>query len=226
MKLLALEAGGAVLGAALFEDGRPVASAQQSALQRQAETLAPLVQRLLAAQGWSASDLNVVACGLGPGSFTGLRSSLAFGRGLQLGVPGMTLAGVPTLHAWAEAFAPQKDHEISVLLDGRRGQAYRARLRRQGGSWVEALPSALIDLRDALAEAGDDAGAALLSDMEPMRLAPLVAVPVQLESPALALAVGRLGLRALEAGKLPHWEPLYLRRSEAEILWDKLHPKP
>lgn len=227
MRLLALEAGGAVLGAALYEDGRPLASVHQGALQRQAETLAPLVQQLLAGQGWKAGDLGAVACGLGPGSFTGLRSSLAFGRGLQLGVPGLQLVGVPTLQAWAEAFAPQKE-EVVVLLDGRRGQVYRARLRRTTDAWQNVMPSALVDLKDAMAElqgAGPAAAAALLSDLAPERLAPLAPLHVRLESPGLALAVGRLGLKALEAGVLPDWEPLYLRRSEAEILWDKLHPK-
>lgn len=224
MRLLALEAGGPVLGAALFEDGQAVASAHHLAPQRQAESLAPMVQALLQGQHWPAQSLNAVACGLGPGSFTGLRSSLAFGRGLQLGSPSMKLVGVPTLHAWAEAFAPQKVDEVLVLLDGRRGQAYRARLRRRGVGWQEMLPSALLDLKDVLPEAAADP-VLLLSDMSPERLLPLVPEALVLDSSELVQAVGRLGLRALQGEALPDWEPIYLRRSEAEILWDKLHPK-
>lgn len=222
MRLLALEAGGTVLGAALFEGSRAVDSAFLRAPQRQTEQLAPLVDGLLRRQGWRAAELGAVACGLGPGSFTGLRSSLAFGRGLSLGVEGLRLAGVPTLAAWAEAFAPADVSRVRVLLDGRRGQVYRGLLERRGGAWADRIDAALISLEAARAEAVD--GACLLSDLaeDALGLAP---APVDLESPALALAVGRLGAAALEAGTSPvDWEPRYLRRSEAELLWEKLHP--
>lgn len=206
MKLLALEAGGVVLGAALYEGGQPVASTFERAPQRQTERLAPLVQGLLAQAGWRAQDLDAVACGIGPGSFTGLRSSLAFGRGLQLGKPGLRLIGVSTLEAWAEAFSPVGAERAWVLLDGRRGQVYRGAYARQGGLWAERQLSALLDLGAAQAPEGETS----LGDLQ--------SGPP--DSADLALAVGRLALAGRDAG----WEPLYLRRSEAEILWDRLHP--
>jgi len=210
MRLLALEAGGPLLGAALFEHGACVAAAVEAAPQRQTERLAPLVRKLLDGHGWKAGQLEAVACGVGPGSFTGLRSSLAFGTGLALAVPGLRLLGVPTLHVWAEAYAQDQAADVLVLLDGRRGQAYRGRLRRSAaGGWEDALPQALLDLPEAL----DQAPACVVGDLAP------AAVPGDGEE--RVRAVGRLAL----AGDLAPWEPLYLRRSEAEILWDKLHPK-
>jgi tRNA threonylcarbamoyladenosine biosynthesis protein TsaB len=208
MKLLALEAGGPLLGAALFEGGQCVAAAVESAPRRQTERLAPLVRKLLEGSGWQASQLRALACGVGPGSFTGLRSSLAFGTGLSLAVPGLRLMGVPTLHVWAEAYAPAGAQELLVLLDGRRGQAYRARVRRGSHGWEDALPPALLDLDVALVQAP----ACLVGDV-----APAVAPE---DGDQRVRAVGRLAL----AGDLAPWEPLYLRRSEAEILWEKLHP--
>jgi tRNA threonylcarbamoyladenosine biosynthesis protein TsaB len=209
MRLLALEAGGPLLGAALFEGGACVASAVEAAPQRQTERLAPLVLRLLEGSGWAPAQLQAVACGVGPGSFTGLRSSLAFGTGLALAVPGLRLLGVPTLHVWAEAYAPGGVRDLLVLLDGRRGQAYRARLRRGAQGWEDALEPALMDLDAAL----DQAPACVVGDLPPA-VAPA-------DGDERVQAVGRLAL----AGDLAPWEPLYLRRSEAELLWDKLHPK-
>jgi tRNA threonylcarbamoyladenosine biosynthesis protein TsaB len=217
MRLLALEAGAAVLGAALFEGGRAVAQAHLSAPQRQTEALAPLVRGLLESAAWQASSLGAIACGVGPGSFTGLRSSLAFGQGMALGIPGLALWGVATLEAWAEAFCPPQSHQAWVLLDGRRGQAYRGAYRREGARWAEELAPALLDL-DA-ARPPDDRP--ILSDRAELCRG---AQPV-LDSPALALAVGRLALAAQADGQPDAgWDPRYLRRSEAEILWERLHP--
>jgi tRNA threonylcarbamoyladenosine biosynthesis protein TsaB len=218
--MLALEAGGAVLSAALFEDGAELGQAWLRAPQRQTEQLAPLVMGLLRSRDWKASQVGALACGKGPGSFTGLRSSLAFGAGWALAVDGLVLAPVPTLTAWAEAFAPQDAGEVLVLLDGRRGQAYRARLRREAGIWADVIPPALIDLAADL-----DPGLALLPLITDLP-APtgFQALPLPPDGAALASAVGRLAWGSLQRGEAPApWEPEYLRRSEAELLWERLH---
>lgn len=220
MRLLALEAGAAVLGAALFDGPKPLAQACVHAPQRQTESLAPLVRQLLAEAAWAPESLDAVACGVGPGSFTGLRSSLAFGQGLALARPGLRLLGVATLEAWAEAFTPIGSEHAAVLLDGRRGQAYAGAYRRDGGGWQALWEPALLDLDEARRRSSGMA--CVLSDIPAERRG---AEP-DLGSPALALAVGRLALAALREGRTDAgWGPRYLRRSEAEILWERLHPK-
>jgi tRNA threonylcarbamoyladenosine biosynthesis protein TsaB len=213
MKLLALEAGGPVLSAALCVDGVERAAAFRVAPRRQTEDLTPLVAELLRGAGLTPAALDAVACGVGPGSFTGLRSSLAFGRGLSLGRPGLRLLGVATLEAWAEAYASTAK-EVWVLLDGRRGQVYRGAYRRSPeGFWDAIVEPALLPEQEARAAAGP----VIVGDLPDHAPAP---------GPQLAQAVARLALAALAAGRpAAAWEPRYLRRSEAEILWERLHPK-
>jgi tRNA threonylcarbamoyladenosine biosynthesis protein TsaB len=209
-----LEAGGERISAALFEAGRCVAQGFEEARQRQTERLAPLVQGLLQAQDWPAASLNGIAAGRGPGSFTGLRSCLALGQGLAVG-SNARLLGVNTLEAWAQASGQQK---LAIALDGRRGQVYFGRFEKLGQDWRSLEAPALLDREEAWSHLG---ALPLCSDLE-AALWPSGAKPVALpEGAALAVGVGELAL----AGIALPWEPLYLRRAEAEILWEKLHPK-
>lgn len=88
-----------------------------------AQTL-PLAAAVLAGAGLRFSDVDLVAVGTGPGTFTGLRIGVATARALAHGT-GATLVGVPTLTALA---AGVEGHEGPVLacLDARRGELFVA----------------------------------------------------------------------------------------------------
>jgi tRNA threonylcarbamoyladenosine biosynthesis protein TsaB len=93
-----------------------------------AEALAPAGSAALAAAGLSPRDLDRIAVVSGPGSFTGLRSSLAFARGLARAANAL-LVPVPTFEAASEALPSPPDADF--LLDALRGEVHRR--RRRGG---------------------------------------------------------------------------------------------
>ena len=210
-RLLSLDAGGERISAALFSEGRCVASAFEEARQRQTERLAPLVQALLEKAQWPAHSLGAIAVGRGPGSFTGLRSSLALAQGLGAAA-GARLIGTNTLEAWAEASGLST---VAVALDGRRGQVYFAKYSKEAEGWEANSAPALMDKAEALQGLKDWP---LRGDLDPQDIPP---------GAALAEAVGRLAWARWkgQTGEPLDWEPLYLRRAEVEILWEKLHPK-
>jgi tRNA threonylcarbamoyladenosine biosynthesis protein TsaB len=197
---LAIDTSGPSLGLAAIEEGAPRLERLLEAPRRQSESLAPLVESALSELGWAARSLDALALSLGPGSFTGLRVGLAFAKGLHFST-GCALIGIPTLAAWAEG----STGEVQVWLDARRGQVYRGRFR----DGVE-LDSRMLALAEAEAGRG---GVPVLGDaLDPgARLAPA--------------RLARLGWARLVSGKTDEpagLEPLYLRRPEAEILWEKL----
>jgi tRNA threonylcarbamoyladenosine biosynthesis protein TsaB len=199
MKLLAIESSSKELALAAFEDGQLKLELKAEAMMRQNESLAPLAQKLFEALHWKASELGAVAISLGPGSFTGLRTGLAFAKGLCFANQAL-LIGVPTLDAWAEG------HPLAeVWLDARRGMVYRYRPGKE---------SAMLSLEKAQAELGD--GVQVLGDLNGG------------EAPGAA-AIGKIALRRLAAGERDQaalLEPIYLRRPEAEILWEQRHLSP
>lgn len=89
-------------------------------------TLIPLIQQLLADAGLSLRELDAIAFGRGPGSFTGLRTACSVAQGLGFGA-GVRLLPIDTLHAVAE----EAHHRfgvtrVVVALDARMDQVYTA----------------------------------------------------------------------------------------------------
>ncbi len=82
------------------------------------------VEEILRSAGLGAADLDGLACAVGPGSFTGVRVSLAAMQGIAL-ARGLPLAGVSTLEAlaWNAPFCARR---IVPLLDARKGELYAA----------------------------------------------------------------------------------------------------
>jgi tRNA threonylcarbamoyladenosine biosynthesis protein TsaB len=88
-----------------------------------AQTLLEDVDALLRQAGAHPSDLDRLAVGLGPGSFTGVRIGLAVARGLALSLdlPGSGVSTLAALAAGASGALPVVDakrREVFTLLDG------------------------------------------------------------------------------------------------------------
>jgi tRNA threonylcarbamoyladenosine biosynthesis protein TsaB len=143
--------------------GRVLASLENEGQTGDAARLPGMVAELLRAQALSARDITMVAVSVGPGSFTGLRASLAFAQGLAggTGIPviGVTVAEALALASRAEA----GERPLWCALDARQGRIF---LHRGGApeAWEVASLSQPPLPPTAVALAGDAAellGAAL-----------------------------------------------------------------
>ena len=118
--------------------------------------LLPQVQRLLAEAGWALSDLQAIAFGRGPGSFTGLRTACAVAQGLAYGTrtpehpDGLPLLAVDSLLALAEqaraddaADGQPPPAHIVALLDARMDEIYLSAYALKGGALQALGPARL-----------------------------------------------------------------------------------
>ncbi len=138
MRLLAMDTAWGASSAALMEDGTLTHHFMDPATQQQATGLVPAIADMLDAAEQRLEAIDVLACTVGPGSFTGLRIGMAAAQGMALATDA-PLLGVSTLECVAHAVLaqhPEIDH-VLVVLDARRKQYYTERFTRAD---AEAVP--------------------------------------------------------------------------------------
>lgn len=146
MRILAIETSCARGSAALVEDGRLVAVRARDQENAHAEGIPLLIDELMAEAGWRPSELDRLATGVGPGSFTGLRMGIAFLIGIAQGLD-RPLIGIGSLRAMAAA-APRELAGLRIpLLDARRDELFVAAYTADG---AEALAPCAVGRAGAL----------------------------------------------------------------------------
>lgn len=132
MNILAFDTSTDYCSAALWRDGACVERAV-AAGQSHSSLLMQMVDEVLAESQLKLQDLDGVAYGEGPGSFTGLRIACAVAQGLAFSAD-LPVAGIGTLRAMATASEASR---VICCLDARMQEVYHAAYERQDGVWQE-----------------------------------------------------------------------------------------
>ncbi len=112
--------------------------------QAHSERVLPMVHAALAEAGWTLANLDGLAFGAGPGSFTGIRIGCGVAQGLALGAD-LPVVPIPTLAAIAqEVFRTRGWERVLACLDARMREVYTAAFVRSGGEWREVAPPAVL----------------------------------------------------------------------------------
>ena len=123
LKLLAIDTTESACSAALLVDGE-IYSCLESADRGHSERILPMMQSLLAEAGFGLHELDSLAFGRGPGSFTGLRIAAGVIQGTALGA-NLPVVPVSTLRALAQG--AHRVHGVSDVLsalDARMAEVY------------------------------------------------------------------------------------------------------
>ena len=231
MTILAMDTATMVSSVAVAAEERVLAELTAETRFTHSETLVANIEEVLRLADVKREELSAVAVSLGPGSFTGLRIGLAAAKAIAyaLSIP---LVGVPTLEVLAAAF-PSPGAVVASLIDAQKGNGYFALYRFTETGLVcekdgcvaspEEIADAIANEESPVTLAGDFARKLMQKGVELPKNASLA--PITHIMPRAALVAARAVVRLKNGeGKSPmELEPIYVRRSEAEVLWEKRH---
>lgn len=242
--LLAIDTSTSSLTIALTKGREQIGERHNYAERNHSLYLVPMVQELLESSGMLPENLDAIAVGVGPGSYTGVRIGVTVAKTMAwtLGKP---VYGVSSLEAMAYGAAAEHARSgrtwLVPLMDARRGQVYTGLFEADASAsensekhveWhrhqpdgIRLLDGWLAELRRIATERQKPDSIAFIGEVEPFRAAiaafgeewsgRIAAVPFDMQ----AVAVGRLALPLFERGEPgdPHGLlPNYTQLAEAE----------
>ena len=229
MPILAIDTATMVSSVAVADKDRLLAELTVQTRLTHSETLLPHVEQVLKMAGVEKAALDGVAVSLGPGSFTGLRIGLAAAKAIAYGLD-IPIFGIPTTEALAWHY-PVPGVAVVPFIDAQKGNVYSAVYQWQEEGFAEISPVQVYTMEEALELCGAQPVHVLaVGDMAVKRLAGREDLPsnVQVPPPHVVMPraanVAMAGLKRLAAGQedsVMNLEPVYIRRSEAEVLWEK-----
>jgi tRNA threonylcarbamoyladenosine biosynthesis protein TsaB len=207
VKILALDTCLSACQAAVWEDGRTLASVSEPMARGHQERLAPMIAEAVAAAGLAFAALDRIGVTVGPGSFTGLRVGLAFAKGLALALDAPCV-GVGALEALAEA-GPGL---CVACIDARRGQVYLQAFA--DGRAVMAPDVLAVEIAAArLAELWSGGPVVLSGSGAPLLAGVLPAARIEADALPDPLKIAKIAAAARPPFAPPR--PLYLRAPDA-----------
>lgn len=227
MRILAIDTATEACSVALYNDGSTLAHFELCPREH-TQRILPLVKDILSESGVSLAELDALAFGRGPGSFTGVRIGIGIAQGLALGAS-LPMAGVSTLATMAQgAWRKTGATRVLAAIDARMGEVYWAEYQRdERGVWhgeeseavlkPEAVAARLAQLSGTWATVGT--GWQAWPEMGTASSLDLVDGGVSLPEAEDMLPIALHLLSLNQTVAVEQAEPVYLRN---EVAWKKL----
>ncbi len=233
MSILSIDTSSQVSSVAVLSAERVAAEISMQGALTHSETLMPHIETALRMARVEKSELEGIAVSIGPGSFTGLRIGLASAKMMAYALH-IPLIAVPTLEALVHHYICE-GVRLVPMMDAQKGNVYAQEFswRADGDALIlqEERSLAIMPLTEVIAGLENaEQPVILLGDA--MQKKTTLALPANVRLAPIharmprAACVGLAALTRLARGEMDDpvtVVPLYLRRSEAEVLWEKRH---
>ncbi|WP_298775047.1 tRNA (adenosine(37)-N6)-threonylcarbamoyltransferase complex dimerization subunit type 1 TsaB [uncultured Shewanella sp.] len=223
--ILALDTCTESCSVALMTDGR-VYQQQVDAPREHSQRLLPMVESVLNQAQLKVNNIDYIAYGRGPGSFTGIRICTSMTQGLALGLD-VPVIGISTLAAMAQiAIEKEAAKQVFCAIDARMGEVYWGQFIDVNG--IATLVGAErvsrpeeVEIQLDISASIDCAGTGFDAYPELLRLSDNMTLCEQAKFPQASamLALAEFGMRKGDATSVDELAPVYLRDT---VTWKKL----
>lgn len=220
--ILCIETGTDICSVGIARDGELLSLRESDEGRDHARKVGVFVDELLHETGIAPDDLDAVAVGKGPGSYTGLRIGVSFAKGLCYGLQKPLLA-VGSLDALVEV--AREDYEAGIIsvdnwekarlcpmVDARRMEVYAQLFDTQGRALTEV--SAEVISEESFAAYRNEACPFVIFGNGARKCAEILQGATFIEVTPSARGLARLAQQALDEGRredIAYFEPFYLK---------------
>ena len=156
MTILALEFSSPQRSVAVLRTGGTAIAAEVVETGGHGTNAFKMTEQVLAEAKIEREQIEVMAVGLGPGSYTGIRAAISLAQGWQL-ARGVKLLGVSSADCLAaQARAEKIPGRVSVVIDAQRNEFYLATYEIAADGWREITPLKILSLAEVQSRAGAD----------------------------------------------------------------------
>lgn len=225
--ILAIDTATEACSVALLHNGQ-ISSLDELSPRTHTQRILPMVDELLAKAGLSLKQVDALAFGRGPGSFTGVRVGVGIAQGLAMGA-NLPVVPVSNLLTMAQA-AYEKTGATNVvaLIDARMNEVYFAQYERVGQCWQAIVAEQVCSPEHAISQIQPKdntvvvgTGWVAYSQFSDAQLSLLVS-DITLPSAKSMLTFAEFELAQGNTQSALQIEPVYLRN---EVTWEKLPHK-
>ena len=220
--ILCIETGTDICSVGIARDGELLSLRESDEGRDHARKVALFVDELLHETGIAPDDLDAVAVGKGPGSYTGLRIGVSFAKGLCYGLR-KTLVAVGSLDALAEV--AREDYEAGIIsvegwerarlcpmVDARRMEVYAQVFDTDGKPQSEV--SAEVIGPESFAQFRQEGHPFVIFGNGSLKCTEALPWATRIEVTPSARGLARPAQRALDEGRtedIAYFEPFYLK---------------
>lgn len=236
MKILSIDTSSRVCSVAILEDDKLIKENHNVSEKEHSQTLMPMIKQTLESINLTLDDIELLACGVGPGSFTGIRIGIATVKAFS-DAKKIPIIGVDSLEAQATDVFIQKRKEnckIVSIIDAKKENAYFAVYRVRDGNLSIYKNADVNEIFDIINYMNFEEPVYLIGNIEMQKLEPLMLATISKEqaqgkdtcgfeyvknSVSMAEAVGVAAFNKYKIGKDGDSNtimPMYLRKPQAE----------
>lgn len=228
MKILSIDTSSNVCGVSILEDENLICKLDTNTGRTHSENLMPMIDEALKKAELKPTDINLIVCDIGPGSFTGIRIGVATAKAFSdsLNIPSVGISSLETLAFGMMSFGKY----VCSMIDCKNDNCYFALYEKKNDALetliepqAESVEAALAILNSYSCDTLDNAQIAFVGDgtevykteiSQTFENAEFLSSEFNiLNSEALALA----GLSKFNSGiELDEVLPLYLKKPQAQ----------